>query len=57
MTTDDMQACRARLAGVNAAEAIAEYGEGVIQNIVDFLNSNNTEAFDRVVPAPLRAER
>ena len=51
MTTDDMQACRARLAGVNAAEAIAEYGEGVIQNIVDFLNSNNTEAFDRVVPA------
>ena len=51
MTTDDMQACRARLAGVNAAEAIAEYGEGVIQNIVDFLNSYNTEAFDRVVPA------
>ena len=51
MTTDDMQACRARLAGVNAAEAIAEYGEGVIQNIVDFLNSDNTEAFDRVVPA------
>ncbi len=51
MTTDDMQACRARLTSVNAAEAIAEYGEGVIQNIVDFLNSDNTEAFDRVVPA------
>ena len=51
MTTDDMQACRQRLEGVNSVEEISEYAEGVIKNIVDFLNSNNSEAFDRVVPA------
>ena len=51
MSTDDMQAGRARLAHVNDADAIAEYGEGVIRNIVEFLNSDNSEAFDRVVPA------
>ena len=51
MTTDDMQACRERLAGVNSSAEIAEYAEGVIRSIVDFLNSDNTEAFDRVVPA------
>ena len=51
MTTDDMQACRERLVNVNSAEEIAEYAEGVIRNIVDFLNSDNSEAFDRVVPA------
>ena len=51
MTTDDMQACRERLAGVNSPEEIAEYAEGVIKSIVDFLNSDDTEAFDRVVPA------
>ena len=51
MTTDDMQACRQRLSVVNSSEEIVEYAEGVIKNIVDFLNSNNAEAFDRVVPA------
>jgi len=51
MTTDDMHACRERLAGVNSAAEIAEYAEGVIKSIVSFLNSDNTEAFDRVVPA------
>ena len=51
MSTDDMQAGRARLAEVNDADAIAEYGESVIRNIVEFLNSDNTETFDRVVPA------
>ncbi|MDE2841821.1 MAG: hypothetical protein OXN21_00420 [Chloroflexota bacterium] len=51
MTTDDMQACRERLTGVNSPEEISEYAEGVIRDIVDFLNSDNTEAFDRVVPA------
>ena len=51
MSTDDMQDGRARLAHVNDADAIAEYGEGVIRNIVEFLNSDNSEAFDRVVPA------
>ena len=51
MTTDDMQACRERLTGINSPEEIAAYAETVIKNIVDFLNSDNTEAFDRVVPA------
>ena len=51
MTTDDMQACRERLTGINSPEEIAGYAETVIKNIVDFLNSDNTEAFDRVVPA------
>ena len=51
MTTDDMQACRERLTSVNSPDEISEYAEGVIRDIVDFLNSDNTEAFDRVVPA------
>ncbi len=51
MTTDDMQACRERLADVNSSQEIADYAEGVIQNIVDFLNSDDTDAFDLVVPA------
>ncbi|CAI8012412.1 hypothetical protein GBAR_LOCUS7959 [Geodia barretti] len=51
MTTDDMQACRQRLASVNSSEEIAEYAEGVIANIVEFLNSGDNESFDRVVPA------
>ena len=51
MTTDDMQACRERLSNVNSAAEIADYAEGVIKNIVDFLNSGDTESFDRVVPA------
>ena len=51
MTTDDMQACRQRLADVNSAEEIGGYAEGVIKDIVDFLNSGDNESFDRVVPA------
>jgi uncharacterized damage-inducible protein DinB/glutaredoxin len=51
MTTDDMQACRQRLAGVNSAEEIGGYAAGVIKDIVDFLNSGDNESFDRVVPA------
>ena len=51
MTTDDMQACRERLAGVNSSEEIADYAEGVIKNIVEFLNGDDNESFDRVVPA------
>ena len=51
MTTDDMQTYRERLTGVNSSEEIAEYAEGVIGNIVEFLNSGNEGAFDRVVPA------
>ena len=51
MTTEDMQACRQRLASVNSSDEIAEYAEGVIANIVEFLNSGDNESFDRVVPA------
>ena len=51
MTTDDMQACRERLTGVNSPQEIAEYAEGVIKNIVDYLNGDETESFDLVVPA------
>ena len=51
MTTDDMQACRERLTGVNSSAEIVGYAEGVIKNIVDFLNSGDSESFDRVVPA------
>ena len=51
MTTDDMRACRERLSHVIAVDGINRYGEGVRSDIVRFLNSGNTEGFDRVVPA------
>jgi uncharacterized damage-inducible protein DinB len=51
MSTDDMQASNARLKDLQTSEAIAAYGEGVRQQIIAFLQSNDTEAFDRVVPA------
>jgi uncharacterized damage-inducible protein DinB len=51
MSTDDMRAADARLREVQTSEAIAAYGEGVRQTIIAFLQSNNTAAFDRVVPA------
>ena len=51
MSTDDMRASTARLQEVRTAEAIAGYGEGVRQHILAFLQSNDTAAFDRVVPA------
>ena len=33
------------------ADQICQYGETVRQDIVEFLNSGNEDAFDRVVPA------
>ena len=51
MSTDDMRASDARLRDVQTSEAMATYGEGVRQHIIAFLQSNDTAAFDRVVPA------
>ncbi len=51
MSTDDMRACRERLQPIQSSEAIVGYGEGVIGDLATFLNSNNTQGFDRVVPA------
>jgi hypothetical protein len=51
MSTDDMQASNARLKGVQTSEQIATYGEGVRQHLIAFLGSNDTVAFERVVPA------
>ena len=51
MSTDDMRASHTRLHDVRTSEAMAAYGEGVRQHILAFLQSNDTAAFDRVVPA------
>jgi hypothetical protein len=51
MSTEDMRAADARLRPVQTAEAMATYGDGVRQHILTFLQSHDTAAFDRVVPA------
>lgn len=51
MSTDDMRASNARLRDIETGTAMAAYGEGVRQHIIAFLQSNDTAAFDRVVPA------
>jgi uncharacterized damage-inducible protein DinB len=51
MSTDDMRASNARLQDIKTSEAVAAYGEGVRQQILAFLQSNDTAAFERVVPA------
>jgi uncharacterized damage-inducible protein DinB len=51
MSTDDMRAANTRLQDIMTSEAIVAYGDGVRQNIIAFVQSNNTAAFDRVVPA------
>jgi hypothetical protein len=51
MSTDDMHASDARLQPVQTPEALVAYGEGVRQSILGFLQSDDTVAFDRVVPA------
>jgi uncharacterized damage-inducible protein DinB len=51
MSTDDMRAADARLKHIQTSEAVATYGEGVRQQIIAFLQSHDTAAFDRVVPA------
>ena len=51
MSTDDMRASDERLKDVISSEAIATYGRDVCSNITAFLQSDDTVAFDRVVPA------
>jgi uncharacterized damage-inducible protein DinB len=51
MSTDDMRASNTRLQDVRTSGALAAYGEGVRQHIIAFLQSHDTAAFDRVVPA------
>ena len=51
MSTDDMRASDARLRDIQTSEAMTAYGESVQQHIIAFLQSNDTAAFDRVVPA------
>ena len=45
MSTEDMRACREK------PDDIAAYTEQVADGIFEFLNSGDTEGFDRVVPA------
>ena len=51
MSWDDMQEQDKRLEGVTTAPQIAEYGLKVRDDIIAFLDSGNTEGFERVVPA------
>ncbi|HSF34060.1 MAG TPA: DinB family protein [Candidatus Tectomicrobia bacterium] len=51
MSTEDMRASDARLKDLQTSEAMVAYGEGVREQIIAFLQSNDTAAFDRVVPA------
>lgn len=51
MSTADMRASDERLKDVVAPEAIVAYGEDVRDSIIGFLQSDDTVAFDRVVPA------
>ena len=52
MSTEDMRKSNDRLQGIASdAEAITRYGEDVKRNVVEFLRSNDTASFERVVPA------
>lgn len=51
MSTEDMRAANARLRDIQTAPAMIAYGDSVRQHILAFLQSNDTAAFDRVVPA------
>ena len=51
MSTEDMAASNQRLKSVVSADAIVNYGEGVLKDIREFLASGNEKGFDRVVPA------
>ncbi len=51
MSTEDMRASDARLQDVVTGAAIIRYGEEVCDRIMAFLNSDDTAAFDRIVPA------
>ena len=51
MSADDMEASNQRLQDLNTPNEICAYGEEVLRNITDFLDSGDAAAFDRVVPA------
>ena len=51
MSTADMRASDERLKDVVSPDAIIDYGEDVRDTIATFLQSDDTVAFDRVVPA------
>ena len=51
MSQDDMRASDERLTDVYTAEQMVEYGNGVRNAIVAFLQSGNVDAFDLEVPA------
>jgi uncharacterized damage-inducible protein DinB len=51
MSTEDMRASDTRLRDVRTSKAMAAYGDSVRQQIIAFLQSNDTAAFERVVPA------
>ena len=51
MSSEDMAASNQRLAGVTSSQELFDYGERVRVGIIEFLNSGNQTAFDRVVPA------
>jgi hypothetical protein len=51
MSTADMRASDERLKDVVAPDAIIQYGEDVRDKIIGFLQSDDTAAFERVVPA------
>ena len=51
MSSDDMRACRESLAHLQKPQEIADYACGVADDLVAFLDSGDTEGFDRVVPA------
>jgi uncharacterized damage-inducible protein DinB/glutaredoxin len=56
MSTEDMEASDQRLKELATGEALCRYGEEVGRNIADFLNSNDTASFDRLVPAAYGGE-
>ena len=51
MSTADMRASDERLKDVVAPDAMIQYGEDVRDKIIGFLQSDETTAFERVVPA------
>jgi uncharacterized damage-inducible protein DinB len=51
MSQEDMRASNTRLRDIQTSAAMATYGDGVRRQIIAFLHSGDTAAFDRVVPA------
>ena len=49
MSTDDMRAAGTRLQDIMTSEAIVAYGDGVRQNIIAFLQSNNSTGYPHII--------